>query len=89
MMPVGQHPDLVPGKVVDVIVGAELSDHGGSLRVFDRADGNGRFILREADTRDEKRDEFNQLAVSATRGHGAGLHCRDDRGKDQLSRLDW
>jgi HrpA-like RNA helicase/predicted RNA-binding protein YlqC (UPF0109 family) len=63
----GVHPDLEPGDSVEVIVGPELSDHRGPLRVFDRADGLGRFVLREAQTKPEKQEEQHQLAISLNR----------------------
>ena len=65
------HADRDPGDLVKVVVGPEVSDHRGTLRIFDRADGRGRFVLREAQTKPEKQAEFYQLAISLhRRTHG-------------------
>lgn len=70
------HADLQPGDLVDVIIGPEARDHRGTMRIFHRADGGGRFVLREAQTKPEKQDEQHQLALSLnrrTQGLLAGL----------------
>jgi HrpA-like RNA helicase/uncharacterized protein YndB with AHSA1/START domain len=67
----GAHADLSPGDLVDVIVGSQERDHGGTVRVFHRADGGGRFVLREAHHDPDKQDEQHQLAISLNRrAHG-------------------
>jgi HrpA-like RNA helicase len=64
-----EHPDLTPGQDVEVVVGPMVSDHGGPLRVFTRADGNGRFLLREAPTAVQRQEENGQLAMSLVRSY--------------------
>ena len=65
----GEHPDLTPGKPIELIVGPSLNDHRDTLQVLWRADGLGRFLLREAHTSPQKQDEYGQLAVSLVRAH--------------------
>ncbi|MEU1179918.1 helicase-related protein [Streptomyces sp. NPDC005820] len=65
----GAHPDLQAGDHIDVVVGPLVGDHDGELRVLTRADGRGRFLLREADPNPARQDERAQLAVA--------LHRRD------------
>ena len=77
-----EHPDLKPGEEVEVVVGPLVSDHRDQLRILDRADGNGRFLLREAPISIQRQEENDQLAISLVRQHqgllqglkeGAGL----------------
>ena len=65
----GEHPDLVPGDIVQLVVGPKVRDHRDELRILNRADGRGRFLLREAHTAPRKQDEYGQLAVSLSRRH--------------------
>jgi HrpA-like RNA helicase len=62
-----EHPDLLPGDTVELIVGSTVVDHRDQLRVLHRTDGLGRFLLREAHTAPNKQDEYGQLAVSLYR----------------------
>jgi hypothetical protein len=64
-----EHPDLEPGGDVEVIVGPLVSDHRDRLRILDRADGNGRFLLREAPISIQRQEENDQLAISLVRQH--------------------
>ena len=65
----GQHPDLKAGDPIEVRVGRLLRHHGGSLRAFDRTDGEGRFILAEAWGRyDSEQVRRREIAVSLHRG---------------------
>ena len=63
----GVQADLKAGDLAEVIVGPEAHDHGGTVRVFHRADGRGRFVLREAHHDPDKQDEQHQLAISLNR----------------------
>lgn len=69
----GAHPDLSPGAHVDVIVGSTLRDHHSDLRILTRADGKGRFLLREAAAATDRQDENAQLAISLHRRHTGQL----------------
>lgn len=64
-----EHPDLEPGGDVEVIVGPLVSDHRDPLRILDRADGKGRFLLREAPISIQRQEEHDQLAISLVRQH--------------------
>ena len=70
-----EHPDLVPGDLVELVVGPMLRDHRDELRVMKRADGRGRFLLREANPSPNKQDELGQLAISLSRRY-QGLLAR-------------
>ncbi|MYS22771.1 Helicase conserved C-terminal domain-containing protein [Streptomyces sp. DvalAA-14] len=61
------HPGLEPGQVVEVIVGPEVSDHRGALRVLWRSGGANRFVLREAPAKPDRQDQSHQLALSLHR----------------------
>jgi predicted RNA-binding protein with RPS1 domain len=63
----GEHPDLEPGQHLQVLVGSRRRDHGGNLLVLSRADGKGRFVLREAHTAPDKQEQNAQLALSLSR----------------------
>ncbi|WP_216916711.1 S1 RNA-binding domain-containing protein [Nocardia noduli] len=66
----GQHPDLKAGDPVDVRVGQVFRHHGGSLRAFDRLDGEGRFILAEARSRyANEQVRWREIATSLDRGN--------------------
>lgn len=65
--PLGEHPDLVPGDLVEVVVGPRMRDHRDAVRILWRADGKGRFVLREAHTNPAKQDELGQVAASLSR----------------------
>jgi HrpA-like RNA helicase len=64
-----EHPDLEPGADVEVIVGPLVSDHRDPLRILNRADGKGRFLLREAPISIQRQEEHEQLACSLVRQH--------------------
>jgi ribosomal protein S1/HrpA-like RNA helicase len=65
----GQHPDLKAGDPIEIRVGRPLVHHGGSLRAFDRVDGEGRFVLAEAWARyDDEQVKRREIAVSLDRG---------------------
>ncbi|MFC5007276.1 KH domain-containing protein [Dactylosporangium cerinum] len=61
------HPGATAGEAVEVVVGDLVHDHQGELRVFHRADGLGRFVLREAHYKPEHQLEHRQLAMSLNR----------------------
>ncbi len=67
------HPDLKAGDPIDLVVGPLLTDHRDALRVMARADGLGRFLLREAHTARQKQDEWGQLAISLSRRYSGLL----------------
>lgn len=63
-----QHHDVAPGQPIDVVVGPLLSHHGGTVRSFIRADGQGRFVMREASAfQTDKQEARNEIAVSLAR----------------------
>lgn len=71
-----EHPDLVAGDSVELVVGPELKSRRDRVRVLYRADKRGRFVLREAHVMPNKQDELGQIAISLLRRrHGllAGL----------------
>ncbi|WP_405528053.1 helicase-related protein [Streptomyces canus] len=61
------HPGTEPGQVLEVVVGPEVSDHRGALRVLWRPEGANRFVLREAPTNAGRQDDSHQLALSLHR----------------------
>lgn len=64
-----EHVGVEAGQAIEVIVGAMTRHHGGELRIFDRVDQQGRFVVREASTSDGKRQEQrSEIAVSLHRG---------------------
>lgn len=64
-----QHSDLEAGSAVAVVVGPLLEDHGGPVRSFLRADGKGRFVLREAThPRKDVQESRREIAASLDRG---------------------
>ena len=65
--PPGAHPDLAPGDLVEVVVGGRARDHRDAVRILWRADGRGRFVVREAHTNPVKQDELGQVAASLFR----------------------
>lgn len=66
----GQHPDLKAGDPIQARVGRRLRHHGGYLRVFERADGKGRFVLAEASNhRADVQERRREIAVSLDRGN--------------------
>jgi predicted RNA-binding protein with RPS1 domain len=69
------HPDLRPGEPVELVVGPTVRDHRDELLMFERADGLGRFLLREAPTSARRQDENGQIAVSLHRQY-QGLLAR-------------
>lgn len=60
----GEHPDLAPGTAVPLIVGDPVEDHSETLRTLLRADGRGRFVLREAPADWRQQAELDQLAIA-------------------------
>lgn len=63
----GEHPDLEAGQHLEVIVGARVRDHRDELLLLERADGKGRFVLREAPTNADRQQQNAQLALSLGR----------------------
>lgn len=64
-----QHIDVKAGDPIEVTVGPMLSHHGGTLRSFERSDGNGRFVLGEASNRRaDVQERRKEIAVSLDRG---------------------
>lgn len=59
-----QHPDLVPGQHIELVVGPMFEDHRDALRVMWRRDRPGQFLLREANLSPQKQEEYSQLAIS-------------------------
>lgn len=82
----GVHADLEPGDSIEVIACSVVSDHRGQLRIFKRADGLGRFVLREAQLKPEKQEEQHQLAISLNR-RAQGLLARLAPGARLQARL--
>lgn len=81
----GEHPDLEPGQHLDVIVGGRVRDHRDELLVLDRADGNGRFVLREAHTSPDKQQQNGQLALSLNRQTVGLLACLREGARLQVT----
>jgi hypothetical protein len=63
----GQHLGVEPGRVLEVAVGPMATDHRGDVRIFYRADGGGRFVLREAHYKKDQQEKNQQLAISLSR----------------------
>lgn len=63
-----QHTGVAAGQRIEVTVGRMLRHHFAELRAFNRVDGQGRFLVREASHgRREVQEERNELAVSLNR----------------------
>ncbi len=63
-----KHHEVAPGMSIDVRVAGWVEDHQDRLRVFERIDGKGRFLLREAPASFKTQLERNQIAVSLSAG---------------------
>jgi HrpA-like RNA helicase/predicted RNA-binding protein with RPS1 domain len=63
-----RHHEVEAGSPIEVSVGGWVSDHTERLRVFNRTDGLGRFLLREAPPSIKTQLERNQIAVSLSSG---------------------
>lgn len=71
-----EHPDLIAGDTVELVVGEALKSRRDQVRVLYRTDRRGRFVVREAHVMPNKQDELGQVAMSLVRRrHGvlAGL----------------
>jgi ribosomal protein S1/HrpA-like RNA helicase len=65
------HREVESGQPIDVVVGPMVRDHRDALRTFIRADGRGRFIVREASPGVEAQERRSEIAASLNRGvHG-------------------
>ncbi|MCA1606373.1 MAG: hypothetical protein LC775_13085, partial [Acidobacteria bacterium] len=76
-----KHDDVFAGKVIDVSVGGVVRDHQDELRIFNRTDGGGRFILREASPNAKRQEERGEIAVSLSRSY-KGLLANLIEGQD-------
>jgi ribosomal protein S1/HrpA-like RNA helicase len=63
-----KHHEVAAGKAVPVRVAGWVEDHQDKLRVFERVDGKGRFLLREAPASFQNQLERGQIAVSLSAG---------------------
>lgn len=62
-----RHQDVEAGMPIEVEVGPPIRDHRDELRVFVRADGAGRFVLREATPGVKAQERREEIAVSLDR----------------------
>ena len=63
-----QHVDVKAGDPIEVAIGSLLRHHGGPLRSFERADGQGRFVLAEASShRADVQERRKEIGVSLDR----------------------
>ncbi len=64
-----QHRNIDAGETVQVTVGPSTRHHGGTVRIFHRTDGHGRFVLSEASSYKGKvQEERGEIAASLDRG---------------------
>ena len=64
-----QHPDVVAGQRMEVTVGPMLRHHSAELRTFNRVDGQGRFLVRDASHhRSDVQQDRNELATALDPG---------------------
>jgi HrpA-like RNA helicase/predicted RNA-binding protein with RPS1 domain len=63
-----KHQGVRPGQRIEVVVAGRVRDHKDELCVFQRSDGQGRFLLREANASLAKQVERGVIAASLSAG---------------------